>query len=101
MRSSRARRAPGRYDECLRWLHQGVVLALIVSPVVMLVTWIAFQTIDAWGLNPQIGALAKPYLAVNCAERGAADFLFGLPPLPAGHPRRAAHHVTRSRRRTW
>src|SRR6266850_1827007 len=54
----------GRYDECLRWLHQGVVLALLVSPFVMLVTWIAFQTIDAWGLNPQIGALTKPYLEV-------------------------------------
>ena len=54
----------GRYDECLRWLHQGVVLAVLVSPIVMLVTWIAYLTIDAWGLNPQIGALAKPYLQV-------------------------------------
>jgi MATE family, multidrug efflux pump len=54
----------GRYDDCLRWLHQGVILALLVSPVVMLVTWIAFITIDAWGLNPQIGVLAKPYLEV-------------------------------------
>jgi len=54
----------GRDDECLRWLHQGVVLALLVSPIVMLVTWIAFATIDAWGLNPEIGTLAKPYLQV-------------------------------------
>jgi MATE family multidrug resistance protein len=54
----------GRYDECVRWLHQGVVLALLVSPIVMIVTWIAFVTIDAWGLNAQIGALAKPYLQV-------------------------------------
>lgn len=64
----------GRYDDCVRWLHQGVVLALIVSPVVMLVTWIAFATIDAWGLNPQIGALAKPYLQVIALS--AAPLMF-------------------------
>src|SRR5258705_5041393 len=46
----------GRYNECLRWLHQGVLLALIVSPVVRLVHWIAFQTIDAWGLYTQVVA---------------------------------------------
>jgi MATE family multidrug resistance protein len=54
----------GRPDECLRWLHQGVILALLVSPVVMLLTGLAFLTIDAWGLNPQIGVLARPYLEV-------------------------------------
>jgi MATE family multidrug resistance protein len=54
----------GRFDECLRWLHHGVVLALFVTPVVMVLTWIAFLTIDAWGLNPEIGALAGPYLEV-------------------------------------
>jgi MATE family multidrug resistance protein len=54
----------GRPDECVRWLHQGVILALFASPFVMTATWIAFATIDAWGLNPQIGALAKPYLEV-------------------------------------
>ena len=54
----------GRLDECLRWLYHGVVLALLVTPVVMLLTWVAFLTIDAWGLNPEIGALAGPYLKV-------------------------------------
>ena len=54
----------GRPDECVRWLHQGVVLALCVAPFVMLLTWGAFATIDAWGLNPQIRALAGPYLQV-------------------------------------
>ena len=29
----------GRLDECVHWLHQGVVLALCVAPFVMLVTW--------------------------------------------------------------
>ena len=54
----------GRLDECLRWLHHGVVLALLVTPVVMVLAWVAFLTIDAWGLNPEIGALARPYLEV-------------------------------------
>jgi MATE family multidrug resistance protein len=54
----------GRLDDCLRWLHHGVVLALLVTPGVMLLTWVAFLSIDAWGLNPQIGALARPYLHV-------------------------------------
>ena len=54
----------GRVDDCLRWLHQGVILALLVSPAIMLVTWLAFITIDGWGLNPQIAVLAKPYLEV-------------------------------------
>jgi len=54
----------GRPDEAVGWLHQGVILALCASPFVMIATWIAFATIDAWGLNPQIGALAKPYLEV-------------------------------------
>jgi MATE family, multidrug efflux pump len=53
-----------RLDECLRWLHHGIVLALFVAPLVMVLTWVAFLTIDAWGLNPEIGALAGPYLQV-------------------------------------
>ena len=54
----------GRADECVHWLHQGVVLALCVAPFVMLLTWAAFATIDAWGLNAQIRMLAGPYLQV-------------------------------------
>src|SRR4051812_20255535 len=53
-----------RFDECAEWLHQATVLALITSPIVMAVTWMAFFTIDAWGLNAQIGAPANPYLQV-------------------------------------
>jgi MATE family multidrug resistance protein len=54
----------GRLDECRRWLHHGIVLALLVAPLVMVLTWVAFLTIDAWGLNPEIRALAGPYLQV-------------------------------------
>ena len=28
-----------RLDECLRWLHHGVTLAIVVAPLVMLATW--------------------------------------------------------------
>jgi MATE family multidrug resistance protein len=62
----------GRLDDGVRWLHQAVILALIVAPIIMTVTWIAFLTIGAWGLNPQIAVLAKPYLAV---------IALGAPPL--------------------
>ena len=54
----------GRPDECVRWLHQGVVLAVCVAPFVMLATWGAFSTMDAWGLNSEIRTLAGPYLQV-------------------------------------
>jgi MATE family multidrug resistance protein len=63
----------GRPDECVHWLHQGVVLAVCVAPLVMLVTWGAFVTIDAWGLNPEIRVLAGPYLQV--AALGAFPLL--------------------------
>jgi MATE family multidrug resistance protein len=63
----------GRPDECIHWLHHGVVLAVLVAPFVMLATWAAFATIDAWGINPQIGALARPYLRV--ASLGALPLL--------------------------
>jgi len=65
----------GRLDECLRWLHHGIVLALFVTPFVMGLTWVAFLTIDAWGLNPEIGALARPYLEV-IALSGAPLLLY-------------------------
>jgi MATE family multidrug resistance protein len=54
----------GRHDDCLRWLYQGVVLTLGVAPVVMLVTWAVFLTIDGWGLNAEIRGMAGPYLRV-------------------------------------
>jgi MATE family multidrug resistance protein len=55
----------GRLDECERWLQHGVVLAVVVAPFVMLITWIAFLSIDWWGLHPEIEVLAAPYLRVT------------------------------------
>jgi MATE family multidrug resistance protein len=53
-----------RLEECVSWLHHGLVLAVIVSPIVMLLTWIVFLTMGWWGLHPVIRALAEPYLRV-------------------------------------
>lgn len=53
-----------RPDECLRWFHHGLLLAVVVSPFVMGLTWAAFLTIDRWGLHPEIQALVGPYLRV-------------------------------------
>lgn len=50
--------------ECLRWLYQGVWLALAVAPPAMAVSWAAHATISWWGLHPDVGALVGPYLRV-------------------------------------
>lgn len=54
----------GRLDDCLRWLQHGVLLALAISPAVMLVFYGALTTIDGWGFHPEIRDLAVPYLRV-------------------------------------
>lgn len=57
----------GHRDECARWLHHGVLLALVTAPLVMTLTWMAYLTLDSWGLHPDILALVKPYLSVIAA----------------------------------
>ena len=54
----------GDREECERWLHHGVLLSLVAGPVVMVLTWLAYLTLDRWGLHPDILALVKPYLLV-------------------------------------
>jgi len=63
----------GRPDECLRWLHQGIVLAVLITPGVMLVTWVAFLTIDAWGLRGAIAKLALPVVEPSAEEGRRCD----------------------------
>ena len=50
-----------RIDECLRWLHQGVWLALALAPLAMALAWVVFVSIDWWGLHPDVRALVAPY----------------------------------------
>ena len=51
-----------RPDECIRWLHHGVLLALATSPALMLLAFGIFLTIDLWGLHPEVLSLATPYM---------------------------------------
>jgi MATE family multidrug resistance protein len=52
----------GEPEECVRWLHHGVVLAIVIGPLVMGCTALVSLTMDAWGLHPEIHALARPYI---------------------------------------
>jgi MATE family multidrug resistance protein len=52
----------GDQKECLLWLHQGVWLACCGAPIVMVVTWFAYSTLDLWGLHPETRRLVGPYL---------------------------------------
>jgi MATE family multidrug resistance protein len=54
----------GRLDDCVRWLQHGTCLTLIVAPILMLLSYAGIATIDAWGLNPEVRALAEPYLGI-------------------------------------
>lgn len=57
----------GQRDECVRWLHHGVSLALATGPVVMLLTWLAYLSLDRWGLHPDIHVLVERYIRVIAA----------------------------------
>ena len=62
--------AHGRGDvtACLRWLYQGVWLALAAAPGVMALALLAWLSLDSWGLHPEVGALAGPYLRAVSAS---------------------------------
>jgi len=51
-------------DACHRWLLHGVVLALGLSlPIMALLFWIS-SGLDAWGLDPGVLALTRPYVEI-------------------------------------
>ena len=52
----------GDEAECRRWLHSGVWLAAIAGPPVMGLTWVIYESLEAWGLHPEIRVLVGPYL---------------------------------------
>ena len=54
----------GRLDDCVRWLQHGTLLALATAPPLMLLSLGAFLTVDAWGLHPDVLALALPYMRI-------------------------------------
>ena len=53
-----------RADECRRLLHQGLWLAVLIAPLILCASGIAYMTMDWWGLNAAISTLAAPYFAL-------------------------------------
>ncbi len=54
----------GRVDECHRWLHHGVALALLLTPLLTGVAWLGTAALDAWGFAPEVRVLTGPYLGI-------------------------------------
>ncbi len=52
----------GREGECHRWLLHGVALSLGLAIPVTLLLWLLSSGLDAWGLDPTVLALLRPYL---------------------------------------
>src|SRR5580692_3629427 len=52
------------YDECHRWLAQGVYLASFIAPVIMLALWIASYSYARVGIAPEVATPAGAYLRV-------------------------------------
>src|SRR5688572_28439398 len=52
----------GRLYECHRWLLHGVALAIAVTLPLTWVLWQVSESLDAWGLDPAVLALTRPYL---------------------------------------
>jgi MATE family multidrug resistance protein len=54
----------GRLDDCIRWLQHGALLALIVSPAIMVLFYGALTTIESWGFHAEVLPMARAYLGV-------------------------------------
>ena len=52
----------GRLHECHRWLLHGSTLAILMSFPLTLLLWKVIDSLDVWGLDPGVLALAHPYL---------------------------------------
>src|SRR6202453_3819320 len=52
------------YDECHRWLAQGVYLASFIAPVIMFALWIASYSYARAAMPPEVAAPAGAYLRV-------------------------------------
>lgn len=52
------------HDECHRWLAQGVYLACIVTPPLMLLLFLASFAFERFGISPEVAAPAAAYLRI-------------------------------------
>ena len=57
----------GDRGECVRWLRHGVWLAVATGPIIMALTWVAYVSLDQWGLHPEIQPLVRRYVRVIAA----------------------------------
>ncbi|HLB44141.1 MAG TPA: MATE family efflux transporter, partial [Candidatus Limnocylindrales bacterium] len=53
-----------RIDECHRWLHHGVALALLLAPAMMGAGWLGVLSLGVWGFDPEVLRLTVPYLDI-------------------------------------
>jgi MATE family multidrug resistance protein len=53
-----------RFDDCVRWLQHGLIVALVVGPTIMLIFYGLLSTSGRWGFHPTVRALAQPYMAI-------------------------------------
>lgn len=54
----------GRVEECHRWLHHGVALAILVTVPISLVLFGLSATLPRWGLDPEVLRLTIPYFEI-------------------------------------
>jgi len=52
------------YDACHRWMAQGVYLALIITPPLMLLTAVASWNFKRFGVIPEVAVLSSGYLGI-------------------------------------
>jgi multidrug resistance protein, MATE family len=52
------------HDECHRWLAQGVYLACIVTPALMLIVWTLSCSFTRFGVTPSVAGPASGYLRI-------------------------------------
>jgi multidrug resistance protein, MATE family len=52
----------GRVEDCHRWLVHGIVLSVLLTAPVMIVLRLLSSALGAWGLNPLVLDLLRPYL---------------------------------------
>jgi MATE family multidrug resistance protein len=53
----------GRLEDCHRWLVHGIALSVLLTVPVMLLLRLLSAALGAWGLNPQVLELLRPYLS--------------------------------------
>ena len=53
-----------RLDECHRWLHHGIVLALALAVPLTVACYVVEALLEAWGLDPVVLPLTRQYFLV-------------------------------------